>query len=89
MGQERYTAEISVPTTVVVLPLQQGAANFSPTTPPHCPTRYNTMPPWLDYVPCAHPAILIESDEGQIEKALNTRMFRSRLYGPAPNVTLS
>ena len=47
------------------------------------------MPPWLDYVPCAHPAILIESDEGQIEKALNTRMFRSRLYGPAPNVTLS
>ena len=30
MGQERYTAEISVPTTVVVLPLQQGAAYFFP-----------------------------------------------------------
>ena len=34
MGQERYTAEISVPTTVVVLPLQQRAAYFFPYNTP-------------------------------------------------------
>ena len=58
-----------------------------------------TMLPRQDYVPCAHqvqhylpPAyltILIESDEGQIEKALNTRMFRCCLFSRATNVTLS
>lgn len=40
-------------------------------------------------LPAAYLPILIESDEGQIEKALNTRMFRSYLYSRATNVTLS
>ena len=40
MGQERYTAEISVPTTVVVLPLQQrAAAYFFPYNTPTLSTR--------------------------------------------------
>ena len=43
MGQERYTAEISVPTTVVVLPLQQRAAYFFPynTSTLSTPLPYN------------------------------------------------
>ena len=40
------------------------------------------------YIP-AYLTILIESDEGQIEKALNTRMFRCCLFNRATNVTLS
>ena len=96
MGQVRYTAQISLPTTVV-----QQAPVLPPTTPQHCPPYNRRLLPYNasvarlcalclpHYLPDAYLPILIESDEGQIEKALNTRMFRCYLYSPATNVTLS
>ena len=102
MGQARYTAQISVPTTVQYfsyntstlstlqrrLPYNALAARLCALCPPvyHSVVPTTVCPP--HYIP-AYLTILIESDEGQIEKALNTRMFRCCLFNRATNVTLS
>ena len=97
MGQVRYTAQISLPTTVVQQASTSPYIQHLNIVRPTIEGCYPTMLPRLDYLPCAYHTtcpdaylpILIESDEGQIEKALNTRMFRCHLYSPATNVTLS